>query len=442
MVRGGPVGLSERDGRSLRSVQGGAQVRQPAGMSSLVDAADSRRNARCFLFAVLVSGFGSTAMVLVAGVWAKELTGSDAAAGWMSVAVWAPVVAAPWLGGTADRLGPRRVLVGGNLLIAMALLSLMLVEHGGGVWLLGAVMALYGLSFVLLDVAEGGVLPRMVSDAVLADVNGRRMALQEGAKIVAPAAGAALYVVIGGGGVAILDAATFGVAAVAIASMRPLREQTRTASGSQPHVGGTTAVRLLRARPGVWRSVMLGAAAMLAAGTAGPVMFAVVEEGLGRPAAFLGALAAVQGAGSVVAGLAVGPLLRRWTGSTIIAAGTLLVAVGLVARSSGSVAVVALGSACVGAGLPAVIATSITQAQRAADSSSTASMVGAVTTTLFVPHALGLVLGSLLVERLDHRVVLIVLGAGLLSGASALRVRLRDGTGAGRTSQTWGGRLP
>lgn len=390
-------------------------------MSSQVDAALSRRNAHRFLFAVLVSGFGSTAMMLVAGVWAKELTGSDAAAGWMSVAMWAPVVAAPWLGGIADRLGHRRVLVGGNLLVGVALLSLALVQHGGGLPLLGAVMGLYGLSFVLLDVAEGGMLPRMVSDAVLADINGRRMALQEGAKIVAPAAGAALYVVIGGGGVAILDAATFLVAAVAIAAMRPLPDRAGTAPPPDDHAGGTTAVRLLRASPDLWRSTLLGAAAMFAAGTAGPVMFAVVDDGLGRPAAFLGVLAAIQGAGSVVAGFAVGPLLRRWSASTIIATGALLVVAGLVARASSSVAVVAVGSLGVGAGLPAVIATSITQAQRTARPESTASMVGGVTTMLFVPHALGLVTGSLVVERLDHRLLLITLAAGLLTRTAALR---------------------
>ena len=390
-------------------------------MSYSVDVELSRRNARRFLFAVLVSGLGSTAMMLVAGVWAKELTGSVAAAGWMSVAMWTPVAAAPWLGHTADRLGHRRVLIGGNVLIGMALLSLPLVEHGGGVVLLGAVMSLYGLSFVVLDVAEGGVVPSMVSDAVLADINGRRMALQEGAKIVAPAAGAALYVVIGGGGVALLDATTFLVAAAVIADMRVLPDRSGTAPPSEDPVGGATAVRLLRASPGLWRSTLLGAAAMFAAGTAGPAMFAVVDDGLGRPAAFLGVLAAVQGAGSVVAGLAVGPLLRRWSGPTIIAAGALLVVVGLVARASGSVAVVALGSACVGAGLPAVIATSITQAQRTARPVSTASIVGAITTMLFVPHALGLVTGSLTVEWFDHRLLLISLAAGLLATAATLR---------------------
>lgn len=286
-------------------------------------------------------------------------------------------------------------------------MSLAFVERGGGLALLGAVMGVYGLSFVLLDVAEGGVLPTMVSDAVLADITGRRMALQEGAKIVAPAAGAALFVLVGGEGVAILDAATFLVAAVAIAAMRPLPGPSGTASPSGTAVGGTTAVGLLRAWPGLRPSTQLGAAAMLAAGAAGPVMFAVVDDGLGRPAEFLGVLAALQGAGSVVAGFAVGPLLRRWSGPTIIAAGTLLVAVGLVARASGVVAVVSLGSVCVGAGLPAVIATSITQAQRTAHPASAASMVGAVTTMLFVPHALGLVAGSLVVEHLDHRLLLV-----------------------------------
>lgn len=272
----------------------------------------------------------------------------------------------------------------------------------------------------MLDVAEGAVLPSMVSDTVLADINGRRMALQEGAKIVAPAAGAGLFVVIGGAGVAILDAATFLVAA-AVAAMRPLRGPSASRRPSESAVGITTAVRLLRAPPGLLRATQLGAATMFAAGTAGPVMFAVVDDGLGRPAAFLGVLAAIQGAGSVIAGFAVGPLLRRWNGPTVITAGTLLVVVGLVARATGSVPVVVLGSACVGAGLPAVIATSITQAQRTAHPASTASMVGSVTTMLFVPHALGLVTGSLVVERLDDRLLLVTSAAGLLTAATALR---------------------
>lgn len=394
--------------------------RQPVDMSS-PDPALSRRNAHLFLLAVLVSGFGSTAMALVAGVWAKELTGSDAAAGWMSVAMWAPVVAAPWLGGIADRLGHRRVLVGGNFLIGAVLLSLTFVERGGGLPLLGAVVGLYGLSFVVLDVAEGAVLPDMVSDRVLADVNGRRMALQEGAKIAAPAAGAALFVVVGGAGVAMLDAATFVVAGVAVAAMRPLGERPVVASPSRRDAGGTAAVRFLRDEPALWHSTLLGSSVMLAAGTAGPVMFAVVDDGLGRPAAFLGVLAACQGAGSVVAGFAVGPLLRRWHGSQVIGAGAVVVVAGIVARASSDVTVVALGSACVGAGLPAVIATAITRAQRLAAPGATAGTVGAVTTMLFVPHALGLVVGSLLVDHLDHRLLLVATAVALLTATARLR---------------------
>lgn len=89
---------------------------------------------------------------------------------------------------------------------------------------------------------------------------------------------------------------------------------------------------------------------------------------------------------------------------------------------------VALGSFCVGAGLSAVIATSITQAQRTAHPGSTASMVGAVTTMLFVPHALGLVTGSLVVEHLDHRLLLVTSAAGLLTAAAGLRNRCGYGS--------------
>lgn len=65
------------------------------------------RNAGLYLLGVVVSGFGTTAMWLVAGIWVKSLTGSDSLAALTVFAMWAPVLAGPALGVLADRL-PRR----------------------------------------------------------------------------------------------------------------------------------------------------------------------------------------------------------------------------------------------------------------------------------------------------------------------------------------------
>lgn len=46
---------------------------------------------------------------------------------------------------------------------------------------------------------------------------------------------------------------------------------------------------------------------------------------------------------------------------------------------------------------------------------------GGVTTMLFVPHALGVVTGSLVVEHLDHRLLLVTSAAGSLTTAAGPR---------------------
>jgi hypothetical protein len=65
-----------------------------------------RRNAILFVAISLLSGFGSTAMSLVAGIWILDLTGSVSLAGLAGLCVYAPTLAAPWLGALVDRL-PR-----------------------------------------------------------------------------------------------------------------------------------------------------------------------------------------------------------------------------------------------------------------------------------------------------------------------------------------------
>ncbi|MFC7467492.1 hypothetical protein ACFQVA_07640 [Actinomadura keratinilytica] len=82
------------------------------------------REASLILGAVLVSGFGSSATALVAGVWVKELTASDSLAALATAALWAAVPAAPWLGALADRFPRRHLLVATDLAAAALLLLL------------------------------------------------------------------------------------------------------------------------------------------------------------------------------------------------------------------------------------------------------------------------------------------------------------------------------
>lgn len=61
------------------------------------------RNVLFYLSGVVVSGFGSSAMALAAGVWTKSLTGSDSLAALTTFCVWAPILFGPLIGTLADR---------------------------------------------------------------------------------------------------------------------------------------------------------------------------------------------------------------------------------------------------------------------------------------------------------------------------------------------------
>lgn len=117
---------------------------------------------RRLLAAEAVSTFGDSALFLSLGIWAKDLTGSDAAAGLAFAALAAPSLAAPPLGHLVDRLRRLPVLVVGNLVTALAMLPLLAVHSRHQVWILYAVALAYGVSFRLLAPAQAGLLRDML----------------------------------------------------------------------------------------------------------------------------------------------------------------------------------------------------------------------------------------------------------------------------------------
>src|SRR5437764_4177641 len=87
-------------------------------------------------FRVLLAGqtltlFGDLALILVLGVWAKDLTGSVSAGGAVFFAMIAPTLLSPVLGCVVDRFPRLRVLIVNDLVTAAGLLPLLAV-HGEG----------------------------------------------------------------------------------------------------------------------------------------------------------------------------------------------------------------------------------------------------------------------------------------------------------------------
>ncbi|MFF3260537.1 MFS transporter [Streptomyces sp. NPDC002932] len=372
------------------------------------------RTAGLFLAAVVVSGFGSSAMSLAAGIWVKSLTGSDSLAALALFTVWLPTVFGPVLGAVADRLPRKPLLVWSNIVMALLLTTLIAVDSAGRLWILFMALMAYGASSVLMDSAESALVAGAVGARLLGDFNGLRMMANEGMKLVAPLTGAALYTRFGGVSVALLDAASFALAA-GLYGLLPVRG-AELAAARDGADGWTAGVRQVWGSPVLRPLVFAGSVTMLCAGLNGATLYAVVDR-LGHSPAYAGVLSAVQGVGSVMVGLLAGPLLRRLPERVFSAAGIALfgMAVGLRAVPYDAVALLACG--LIGAGLPCVLIAAMTAVQRETPDALLGRTAATAGTLMFAPNAVALALGAGLVAVVDVRVLLPLVGAVALAAA-------------------------
>ena len=366
------------------------------------------RNARLYLAGVVVSGFGTSALWLASGVWVKDLTGSDGLAALCMLALWAPTVAGPLLGTLADRIRRKPLLIGVNVLLAALLLTLVTVDSPDRVRLLFAVLFVYGAAGVVHDAAESALVATAVQPSLLGDFNGLRMTATEGMKLLAPLAGAGLYAAYGGAGVALLDAVTFMLATGLYACLR-VRESKPEAGNGGWRERTAEGARHLWSHPRLRPLVLAGGTTMLFAGLNGAMVYAVID-GLGHAPAYAGVLYAVQGAGSVTTGLLAGRALRRLGERRFAAYGIALTAAAAGLRAIPSDPVALVCSAAIGAGLPCVLIAALTAVQRQTPDALLGRTAATAHTLVFTPNVIGLAAGAALVELIDVRLLLAVIG--------------------------------
>ncbi|MEV0257813.1 MFS transporter [Streptomyces sp. NPDC050732] len=389
-------------------------------MTSTIGRVLRDRDAGLYLGAVVVSGFGSSALWLASGIWVKELTGSDGLAALCQLVLWAPTLVGPLLGTLADRTRRRPLLVAANLALGALLLSLFTVDSAGRLWILFAVLVVYGACGVVTDAAEAALVATAVDKDLLGDFNGLRMSANEGMKLVAPLAGAGLFAAYGGARVAALDAVTFVLAAGMFALLRvregvpvpdPTPLRARTAEGAR------YLWRHERLRP----LVVAAGLTMLSSGISGALVYAVVD-GLGRSPSYSGVLYVAQGVGSVAVGVASGALMRRFGARRFGGAGIALTGVAAALTALPSDAAVLAGSLTNGVGLPCALIAGLTAVQRETPDALVGRVAATANTLMFTPTALGIAAGAALVESVDFRVLLPALaGARLLIAAPLLR---------------------
>jgi MFS family permease len=409
------------------SAPGGADARSADALSADALSAE-RRNGRLYLTGLAVSVIGNNALSLAAGIWVKSLTGSSSEAALVSVCVYAPSLAGPLAGVLADRVRRRRFLVGLNLVSAALILPLLAVTGPGSAWIVFAAMTWYGIHLTLAGPAEAALFAVMLSPRLRRELNGWSLGFQETGRLVAPLFGAGLFALVGGGAVSVFDAITFVVAAAMLARLR-IREPRPAPQPRQWRADLVAGFAHIRRTPELRRLLTAASVVMSISAVLVAAQYSLVQ-GVGEPPSFLGVYSAALGAGSIVASMVSGRLLRSAGERWLAVLGMADFAAGNAMRASGWLPLTVAGSVVLGFALPWLFLALLNLAQRSTPPHLQGRVSAAVTLVFFGPQAPLQAAGALAIGYATYRQLYLAGAAVAVAAAVAFtRVGLRRPAG-------------
>lgn len=369
-----------------------------------------------------LSNFGDSALYLSLAIWAKDLTGSNGAAGLIFLALAAPVFLSPLSGHLADRVRRRPLLIGTNLVGAVMVLALLAVSSADQLWILYAVAFGYGVLGTVIGSAQSGLLRDLLPDEDLPAANSALSTIDQGLRILSPLVGAGIYAAYGGGSLAILAAGTFLAGVVALATVRIAESDPKEHPREHFRREFTAGFRHVRATPVLLRLAVAVAVAFAVLGVYDSVIFAVVEDGLGREPAFFGVLMSLQGGGSILGGITATWLIRRLGEARTVGVALVTFAVSSAGFAAPWLTVVAPAAVLGGVAIPWLIVGFVTARQRLTPARLQGRVSAVTILSMNGPQTVSIGLGAVLVSVVDYRLLIGVTCVIIaLSGAWLLR---------------------
>ena len=299
---------------------------------------------------------------------------------------------------------------------------------------------LYGVSFVALPAALNGLLKELMPDEMLVDANSSLQTTKESFRLFGPLIGALLFTWLGGWAVALLDSASFFVAAAVIAAIT-VRETKPDAEDAHFWHELTAGLRYL-STDRVLKHVLIGfGITFLVLGFAESSIYAMLDA-FDRPATFVSVIVSVQGVGAIAGGLSSGWVVKRIGEVATCVVGLVVLVAGIaIMGATHSIVVVCLSAALFGMALPMLIVAFMTLVQRRSPQAIMGRVSTAVEVVMSVPQAVSLALGSALVVILTYRQIFAIMSVVTLFAAAHiafwLRRQIRDDVRGGP-----GGDLP
>ena len=421
-----------------------------------------QRNFALLWTAGLISIIGDWTLIIGLNVEVYRRTGSTLATAGILVSFLIPSILLGSIAGVfVDRWDRRRLMIVVNLLQAVAVLPLLLVD-AAGIWITYGVLLVSSALEQLFQPAEVALLPNLLEggESLLVPANALSGLNRQLARIIGPVVGGIALAAGGLPAVTIIEAASFVIAAGLIAAIRaphPSRAAVADPTDTDPSTNPLTdpvataesAWRRLASewRAGlaiVWRRPILRAVLVFVAvtqigeGLTGTLFVPWVTDALHADAAGYGALISTQAIGGVLGALAIGRLGARIDAARLLATGATVFGlidlvlftypafVPIIAPAFIGIAIVGVPAAAIGAGLT-------TLQQTGAPDSHRGRVVGAIGAVGAISSLVGAVGAGVLGEVVPVIPLLIVQGGGyVVAGVAVWRLTRRDVTGLPR----------
>ncbi len=247
------------------------------------------------------------AAIVMAGAGAYDL-------GLLTVALTLPGAICAWFsGGFVDRHRRRPLMIGADLVRAIALLAIPLAAYAGAVSLplLYAVAVITGIATVLFDVADHVFINDLVGRRRVLDANAKRETAEAIAEISGPAAGGALVAWLTAPLAIAVDAASFVVSALLLGRIR--KRETIAAEGSSSFVADVRTGIGVVWRDRAVRSLFLGTSTLTLCMSFMASLYTLYAlSDLGLTPTQLGVAIGFGGVGALIGAALAGPAAMRW----------------------------------------------------------------------------------------------------------------------------------
>ena len=263
----------------------------------------------------------------VALAWlALQLTGSGLALGTVLMTAAIPRAIFMLVGGAfSDRFSPRTLMLVSNIVrgAVVAVVAALVIGGRAELWHLYVLAAIFGIVDAFFYPALNTIIPMLLPGRLLAPANAIIQGSSQVMGLVGPALAGALIALLETGPAFVIDAASFGVAALAVFLVRGGRRATPSSDVAAPAPGVLASigggVRAAWADPAVRGTLVLITAFNLAFN--GPVSVGLAwlaEERFAAGSAAFGILFSAWGGGALVGAILAGSIQPRRFGTLLM----------------------------------------------------------------------------------------------------------------------------